>query len=250
MFSAWASAMPPAALGGTAGAIRVYASADRIPSDFYVRDWNASPQFDNGQQPSTKPVFWATSDVWNQSTNVPAAPGPDGSVLGDAPSRSGTNFAYARVSRRAAAASTAPNATVTVNFFLADYGSGVPFASIGSETVTFTRDLTVVSGSSVAGARGTSNHLTAADRGPHGDAFALPSIAERPPAPPWSRQQQTQRNLQEVIGRPPGTSRSHPELERMRRPIRRRSRYRRVRLREADAMAADVHVAREASSNW
>ena len=30
-------------------------------------------------------VYWTTSDVWNQSTNVASAPGPDGYVRGDPP---------------------------------------------------------------------------------------------------------------------------------------------------------------------
>src|SRR5579859_5904667 len=126
-FSAWASATPPVSVGGAGGVLRVYASTDRVPSDFYVRDWNAGGSFDNGAQPSTNPVFWATSDVWNQNNTGTEAPDGTGSVPGDPPVRAGSNYAFARVSRRAPAAATAPSATVTVNFYSGDYGLGAPF---------------------------------------------------------------------------------------------------------------------------
>ncbi|MGI9102537.1 MAG: hypothetical protein ACR2IF_08845 [Terriglobales bacterium] len=213
MFSAWSSSVPPAAVGGAAGTIRVYASADRIPSDFYVRDWNASPNFDNGAQPSTNPVFWATSDVWNQSTNTPEAAGPNGSVAGIPPSRAGSNFAYARVSRRAPAMSTAPNATVTVNFLLGDFGLGAPFTPIGSETVTFAAsDVTQITPAhSWTVPASASSHLCIAVEisGPDGDTFALPSIAGTAPGPadPFiiADNNKAQRNLKDTIGTADGT---------------------------------------------
>jgi len=179
--------VPPASVGGAGGSIRVYASADRIPSDFYVRDWNASPNFDNGAQPSTNPIFWANSDVWNQNTNTPAGPGPDGSVVGDPPSRTGSNFVYAQVSRRAPAMSTAPTATVTVNFFFGDYGLGAAFVPIGSETVTFAAGdmVKTTPAHSWTVPAGASSHLCLAVQidGPDGDNFALPSIAGTAPGP-------------------------------------------------------------------
>jgi hypothetical protein len=68
-FSAWTSSVPPESVGGASGKLRIYASTNRVPSDFYVRDWTATPAFfDDGTQPSTNPIYWTTSDVWNQST--------------------------------------------------------------------------------------------------------------------------------------------------------------------------------------
>jgi hypothetical protein len=211
-FSAWSSSVPPAGVGGTSGTIRVYASADRLPSDFYVRDWNAAPNFDNGAQPSTNPVFWATSDVWNQASNSPEAAGPDGSVLGDPADRTAPNFAFAQVSRRAAATPTAPNATVTVNFFLADYGLNTPFASIGSETVTFAAgDLTKITPAhSWNVPAGASSHLCLGVQivGPDGDTFAPPSLSGALVSPSngiRADNNKAQRNLQPTIGTSAGT---------------------------------------------
>ncbi len=242
MYSAWSSAVPPASVGGAGGAIRVYASADRIPSDFFVRDWNASPNFDNGAQPSTNPIFWATSDVWNQSTGTPAAPGPDGSVVGDPPSRAGSNFAYARVFRRAPAMSTAPDATVTVNFFFGDYGLGAPFVPIGSETVTFTAgDMsTITPAHSWTIPVGASSHLCLAVQivGPDGDTFALPSISGIAPGPAdpliIADNNKAQRNLQDTIGTSAGT-----ELIAMIGNVEQQRRSMRLRI----SVPRDVHIA-------
>jgi hypothetical protein len=151
--------------------------------------------------------------VWNQSTGTPAAPGPDGSVVGDPPSRSGSNFTYARVSRRAPPMSTAPSATVTVNFFLGDYGLGNPFVSIGSETVTFTAgDMTQITPAhSWTVPVGASSHLCLAVQidGPDGDTFAPPGVAGIAPGPanPFilNDNNKAQRNLQDTIGTAGGT---------------------------------------------
>jgi hypothetical protein len=212
-YSAWSSAVPPTSVGGASGTIRVYASAERLPSDFYVRDWNASPNFDNGAQPSTNPVFWATSDVWNQSASTVGTPGPDGSFAGDPPSRAGSNFVFARVSRRAVAASTAPAATVTANFLRGDFGLGSGFVPIGSETVTFAAgDMTKITPAHAWSVPAiSSNHLCLAVQieGPDSDTFAAPSIAGTAPGPadPFiiADNNKAQRNLQDVIGTATGT---------------------------------------------
>ena len=213
-YSAWSSATPPVGAGGVGGVIRVYASADRIPSDFYVRDWNDAPTvFDNGAQPSTHANFWSTSDIWNQSTNVAAVAGPNGSVVGDPPSRSGSNFAYARVSRRAPAMSTAPNAMVTVNFLFGDYGLGNPFTPIGSENVTFSASdiVQITPAHSWTVPVGASSHLCLAVQivGPDGDTFAAPDINGTAPGPadPFilNDNNKAQRNLQDTIGTAEGT---------------------------------------------
>jgi len=213
-YSAWSSALPPVSVGGAAGSIRVYASADQIPSDFYVRDWNATATlFDNGQQPSTQANFWSSSDVWNQNVNVAAAPGPNGSVLGDPPSRTGSNFLFARVSRRAAAMSTAPSATVTANFLYGDYGLGSAFVPIGSETVSFAAGdmANITPAHSWSVPSGASLHLCIAVEinGPNGDTFASPSVAGTAPGPADPLiiidNNKAQRNLQDTIGTESGT---------------------------------------------
>jgi len=213
-YSAWSSALPPVSIGGAAGNIKVYASADRIPSDFYVRDWNANlTTFDNGQQPSTNSNFWSTSDVWNQSVSVAGVPGPDGSVLGDPPSRAGSNFLFARVSRRAAAMSTAPPATVTANFLYGDYGLGAAFVPIGSEVVTFAAAnmANITPPHSWTVPLGASQHLCIAVEinGPDGDTFAMPSVSGTAPGPADPLividNNKAQRNLQDTVGTEGGT---------------------------------------------
>lgn len=213
-YSAWASATAPPGIVGAMPGINVYSSTDRIPSDFYVRDWNDSATtFDNGAQPSTHYDFWSTSDVWNQSTNIAAMPGPDGSVLGDPPTRLGPNFVYARVSRRVAAMSTAPAAMVTVNFYLGDYGMGAPFAPIGSETVTFAAgDITKITPAhawTVPLGSVVDLCISAQIVGPDGDTFSIPGVEGIAPGPAnmliTDDNNKAQRNLQALVGDGDGT---------------------------------------------
>ncbi len=207
-YSAWASFVTP--VGAAAGAnIRVFTSTDLIPSDFFVRDWtsNASSH-DGGAQPSTHANFWSSSDVWNQNTNVAGAfPAADW-ILGDPPSRVGSNFAFARVSRRAAAASTAANADVTVTFLKADYGLGVPYSVVGDEVVTFAAaDMTKVTpGHAWTVDAMASTHLCLGVQitGPNGDVFAAPSLDTLAVGPSdpliLIDNNKAQRNLQDTIG--------------------------------------------------
>jgi hypothetical protein len=213
-FSAWSSSVPPASVGGASGTIKVYSSADRIPSDFYVRDWNQSlTVFDNGAQPSTQAVFWSSSDVWNQSTTTLEPASSNGSIIGDSPTRAGTNFAFARVTRTAPAMTGAPSATVTVNFLMGDYGLGAPFISIGSQTVTFAAgDLTqITSGLSWSIPATSSSHLCLAAQisGPDGDTFAPPSLVGNTPGPAdpliLIDNNKAQRNLEVSSGTESGT---------------------------------------------
>jgi hypothetical protein len=213
-FSAWSSSVPPASVGGASGNINVYASADRIPSDFYVRDWNQSlTVFDNGAQPSTQAVFWSSSDVWNQAATTVEPVSSNGSIVGDSPTRAGTNFAFARVSRTAPAMTGAPNATVTVNFLMGDYGLGAPFISIGSQTVSFAAgDITQITpGLSWSIPATSSSHLCLAVQisGPDGDTFAPPSLVGRTPGPAdpliLIDNNKAQRNLEVSSGTESGT---------------------------------------------
>jgi len=205
MFSAWASSVPPTGLPGAAGTIRVYSSADRIPSDFYVRDWNSGSTFDNGQQPSTNANFWSTSSLWNQNTNVAVAAGPSGWVIGDAPDRTGSNFLFATINRRAAAAATAPAAGVTANFYFADFGLGTTYSSLGSQSVTFAAgDLgQTTPGLSWTVPASASGHLCVSVQiaGPDGDVSAFPSLSGNSPGTGVVADNNiAQRNLQETIG--------------------------------------------------
>ena len=102
-------------------------------SDFYVRDWtdNATTH-DAGLEPSTNPVFYATSDVWNQRSN--SAPTFVSDVpQNDDPQNDAGNFAFVRVSRNAAGTAE----TVNVEFLVAEFGTGSPYASVATTTVSF-----------------------------------------------------------------------------------------------------------------
>jgi hypothetical protein len=102
-------------------------------SDFYVRDWtDTAAVHDTGLEPSTNPVFYVTSDVWNQRTN--AAP----SFVNDQPQNqdpqnNSTNFAFARISRN----DSASKEKVSVDFLVAEFGTGSPYALVKSTKVNF-----------------------------------------------------------------------------------------------------------------
>jgi len=102
-------------------------------SDFYVRDWtNTAAVHDTGLEPSTNPVFYATSDVWNQRSNVAPTFVSDQPQNED-PQNNATNFAFARVSRNDSASSE----TVSVDFLVAEFGTGSPYVPVASTTVPF-----------------------------------------------------------------------------------------------------------------
>jgi hypothetical protein len=102
-------------------------------SDFYVRDWTTSAALhDTGLEPSTNPVFYATSDVWNQRSNVAPTFVSDQPQNQD-PQNDGTNYAFARVSRNNAGAAE----TVNVEFLVAEFGTGSPYASVATTSVSF-----------------------------------------------------------------------------------------------------------------
>jgi hypothetical protein len=101
--------------------------------DFYVRDWTTTPSsHDNGEEPSTNPVWWTTSDVWNRLDNASnggfnANDQPNHQNAQDA--TSGHNYAYVRVHRKAAPM-TGPPVTVQARFLFADYGLGVAYQDV------------------------------------------------------------------------------------------------------------------------
>ncbi len=103
--------------------------------DFYVRDWTDTPtSHDNGEEPSTNPNWWTTSDVWNRLTNTSG-----GFNANDQPNQqdtqdatSGHNYAFVRVHRNAPAPSGSTN--VTARFLYADYGLGVPYQDVSASS--------------------------------------------------------------------------------------------------------------------
>ncbi|HEY6351860.1 MAG TPA: hypothetical protein VI636_20885 [Candidatus Angelobacter sp.] len=208
LLNIWASGTAPSDLPPAANHnILAYTVVTDLPSDFFVRDWtNNASDHDTGVEPSTNPVFYETSDVWNQVTNTAYGPVNDW-VLGDAPVRSGANYAFARISRRAPASSTSAPVTVTADFLAADFGLGVPFAPIGSQMVTMNAvDNTVVTPAvswNVAATASTHLCLAVQISAP-GDAYLMPSLSGLSPGPSdpliLADNNKAQRNLQQTVG--------------------------------------------------
>ncbi len=97
----------------------------QIPDDqdFYVRDWtDNSTTFDTGLEPSTHPVFYSTSDVWNRRSNAPGGFNANDQPQSQNPQVStlGNNFAFARVHRKG----TGSAETVTLHFLKSEFGTG------------------------------------------------------------------------------------------------------------------------------
>jgi hypothetical protein len=103
-------------------------------ADFYLRDWTDSAMVhDTGLEPSTNPVFYATSDVWNQRSNIAPSFVNDQPQNQD-PQNNATNFAFARISRN----TTGTAETVNVEFLVAEFGTGSPYHSVATTTMSFT----------------------------------------------------------------------------------------------------------------
>jgi hypothetical protein len=110
-------------------------------ADFYVRDWtDSTTSADTGLEPSTHPVFYVTSDVWNRQTDTPggfnANDQPNSENPRNGPGSLGDNWAFARVHR---AASGSP-ATVTLKFLVSPLGTGSNYELAGTgadPTLTF-----------------------------------------------------------------------------------------------------------------
>jgi hypothetical protein len=145
LLNIWASGTAPSDLPATGNNnIQAYVSVTDLPQEFYVRDWtDDAMHFDRGNEPSTHGDFYSASDVWNQIHDTPDAPAGGYTVGTDAqrgPGAAGDNFAFARVSRRAPAASTVPDTNVTLHFLVSDFGAGLPFVPAGAApdpTLTF-----------------------------------------------------------------------------------------------------------------
>jgi len=136
LLNIWASGTAPSDLpAAPSNFVRAYVSVADLPSNFFVRDWtdNATTH-DTGVEPSIRENFWTKSDVWNQLTDAPGVPADDWIAGSDAQrgaGAAGDNFAFTRVSRRAAAADTVADAPVTAHFVSADFGIGAPYGPAG-----------------------------------------------------------------------------------------------------------------------
>jgi hypothetical protein len=109
--------------------------------DFYVRDWTDSAvSGDNGAEPSTHPVFYATSDVWNRRGTLPGTfvnDQPPNEDAGNGAGNIGDNWAFCRIRRNAPA--VAGSQTVTAHFLVSKFGTGSQYvdSSSGDPDVTF-----------------------------------------------------------------------------------------------------------------
>jgi hypothetical protein len=107
-------------------------------NDFYVADWNSSITVrDTGVEPSTNPVFFATSDVWNRrSPTTGSFPGgaPDNENAGNGVGLIGKNYSFARIRRNATASASA---TVTAHFLVSRFGTGSNYIDANDDAVSF-----------------------------------------------------------------------------------------------------------------
>jgi hypothetical protein len=93
--------------------------------DFYVRDWtDSATSGDNGVEPSTHPVFYIWSDVWNRRKNKPgtfnANDQPDNEYPKMGMGNSGKNFGFVRVRRNESGSAV----DVTAHFLVSPFGCG------------------------------------------------------------------------------------------------------------------------------
>lgn len=99
-------------------------------NDFFVRDWTDPGAKDSGLEPSTHPIFYETSDVWNRADNASGSPAAAAAPPHVDP-QPGQNFAFVRVGRKAAAVAGAPDVDVLPHFYYADFGAGLPYKDAG-----------------------------------------------------------------------------------------------------------------------
>jgi hypothetical protein len=99
-----------------------------LKDDFYVRDWTDSPASgDDGSEPSIKPEFYVTPDVWNRRGTLPGAfpnDQPQNEDAGNGLGNIGDNWLFARIRRRAAAPGGSPDVTVNAHFLVSKLGTG------------------------------------------------------------------------------------------------------------------------------
>jgi hypothetical protein len=151
-------------------------------SDFYVRDWTTSATVhDTGLEPSTNPVFYASSDVWNQRSNVAPTFVNDQPQNQD-PQNDAGNFAFARISREKPGLAE----TVNVEFLVAEFGTGSPYASVATTSVPFAAaDTTKIASAPWTLGPTSSTHLCLATQiSTAADPFVAPGLAGQTPGWP------------------------------------------------------------------
>jgi hypothetical protein len=151
-------------------------------SDFYVRDWTDSAAVhDTGLEPSSRAVFYATSDVWNQRSNVAPTFVSDQPQNQD-PQNNASNWAFARVSRNDMGSAQ----TVNVQFLVAEFGTGSPYHSVATTTVSFAAgDTSKIAKASWTLPATTSTHLCLAVQvSTASDPFVAPGLDGHTPGWP------------------------------------------------------------------
>jgi hypothetical protein len=179
--------------------------SDVAPADdVFVRDWtDSATSFDTGVEPSIRPAFWATPDVWNRRGTAPGTftnDQPPNEPAGNGTGNVGDNWAFARIRRREANPAGA-SVTATAHFLVSPLGTGSNFldASSADPDVSFPDpDPTVTFAPADAGPITTtafhwhlnpvaSSHLClAVEISSPGDRFAGQSLRGR--APGWPDQ--------------------------------------------------------------
>jgi hypothetical protein len=104
--------------------------------DVYVRDWTDSAAVaDDGAEPSLRPAFYVTPDVWNRR-GTDAGPfvndQPSNENAGNGVDIVGNNWAFARIRRKAPAPAGAPDLAVTAHFLVSPLGTGSNYADASS----------------------------------------------------------------------------------------------------------------------
>lgn len=123
--------------------------------DFYVRDWNDGLTGDDGSEPSTHPVFYETSDVWNRRGTDPGTAGPHdpppNEPAGNGPGNIGDNWMMARIRRNAPA--TAGTTTVNAHFLVSEFGTGSAYSdnTTANPNLSFGPDVAVTFGAADTG---------------------------------------------------------------------------------------------------
>lgn len=167
-------------------------------NDFYVRDWTDTPASgDTGLEPSSHPVFYATSDVWNRRGTLPGSfpnDQPENEDAGNGVGNIGDNWAFARIRRNTPAA--AGSKTVTAHFMVSPFGTGSNFVDGTSGPVSFVGPdpavnftaaqvgpITTVAQQWHLDAVGSSHLCMAVEISEPGDPFVAPSLVGS--APGW-----------------------------------------------------------------
>lgn len=116
-----------------------FVKVTQIPdtSDFYVRDWtNSTISHDSGLEPSTNPIFFQTSDIWNRHNNSPGVFNMNDQPDHEIPQMD-RNFAFARICRNSAGTSE----SVKAHFLSSEFGIGSNYQNVNVDP--FAHDLDV-----------------------------------------------------------------------------------------------------------